>query len=236
MKAIAVLLTFAAIAPEARAQDDLADRIRRRLETELAASFERTRIAVREIVFKELNAAGVGGLAGEISRFARELVVDDVHGRLARLLGRPEGQDLVEQFMSEQNLDAFSELVENYFERTERREYRVREEFAELLGQVLETVEPAPVGTLVPSLGIRTVEDARGARIAEVLDGGVAAKAGLRKDDVIAEAGGKQLTAANVNDVLTGLPPKSDIALVYYRAGAKATATIKLEERERRSR
>ncbi len=235
---IATILLLVASANAAAAQEDPAARIRKRLEKEISEALAQARKSVRELVLKELSAAGIGhaeksGLAGQIEKFAKSLVNDKLHNRLKELLLSKEGQDLVESFMTEQNMDNLDELVQSYFDKADGK-YRVREEFEEVLAQMLDSVapvEPGKAGTIAPALGIRFAASAEGLKITDVTEGGPAARAKLQKDDVILSIGGKQLSASNVDEVLKSLAPKTEFPVTYTRGKSTQSTTLTPDER-----
>lgn len=235
---IATLLILVAGAHAAAAQEDPATRIRRRLEKEMGEALAQTRKSIRELVLQELSTAGIGsaeksGLAGQIEKFAKNLVNDKLHNRLKELLLSKEGQTLVESFMSEQNMDNLDELVQSYFDKADGK-YRVREEFEEVLAQMLDSVapvEPGKAGTLAPALGLRFAPSAEGLKITDVTEGGPAARAKLQKDDVLLSIGGKQLSASNVDEVLKALAPKTELLVTYSRGKATLSTSLTLDER-----
>ena len=249
--AIGVLLAVGAIASEVQAQDDAAVRIRKRLDVEMKDALEKSRKGMLEFVAKELAAAGIGerSLSAQIRKFADNLVDDSLHSRLKRLLLSKDGRELVEEFMSEQNMEELETLVESYFEKNKNGKYRVREEFAEVLEQMLDSVAPvdapkaAPAGKDAGALGLKCValEDGDrlwagvpgdlGVKITDVTEGGPAAKAGLRKHDIITLIGGKRLTMANVEEVVKALPVNSDINLTYHRGKSMENAKLTIEDR-----
>lgn len=238
MKA-ALLVHLMLAAGPATAQDDLATRLQTRIDRELQEAVSRMRQGVREMVLKELAAA-------KIDRFASNLRDDPIHNRLKKFLFTKEGKSLVERFMDEQNMETLEELVDLYFEKEKGGRMRVRDQYEEVLNQILEDLAPpdppkSPAAPKLEALGARygeVTEDQRkesglaqdGIRITEIEPDGPAAKAGLKPEDAILSMGGKTLKPGNVDEVLGSLPRGTDIVVVYYRGRDRQTVTIRLRE------
>jgi C-terminal processing protease CtpA/Prc len=229
MRLAAFILAIAG-AHSAAAQDEA--RIKKRVDRELSESLARTRKSLQEFVLKELASAGIGekSLSAQIDRFAKSLIEDDLHNRLRRLLLSKDGKDLVEQFMIEQNMEDLGAVLDAYFEKEKNGKYRIREEFEEVLGQLLDgAAPPAPAaGTIGIDLVIdKSRPDQVGLKVAGVTAGGPAAAAGLKAGDVVISVGGRDLTSANVEEVMKSLKPGQDVKIAYERDKVKTTATVK---------
>jgi putative serine protease PepD len=81
-------------------------------------------------------------------------------------------------------------------------------------------------------LGVRIEDTDGGARIAEVVSGGPAAKAGLQVGDVVTEADGKALTSADeLRLAVEGHKPGDSLELTVKRDGDTKTVTVELGSR-----
>jgi len=216
----AMVVLFVLGAGAAMAQEDPAARIRQRIDQEMKDVLETTRKSLRELVLKELASAGIGdrSLGAQVDRFAKALVDDPLHNRLRGLLLSKDGRELVERFMTEQNLDNVESLVESYFEKQKNGKFRVREEFEEVLEQMLDSVAPAEAPK-APSSSLEKfgftfaelTEDERkpwdiskphGLKVTNVTKDGPADKAGLRKGDIVILIDGKPASPADAAKVL----------------------------------
>ncbi|HEU4339250.1 MAG TPA: PDZ domain-containing protein [Planctomycetota bacterium] len=213
------------------AQEDAGARIRKRLEREMQAVLETTRQGLRELVLKELSSAGIGenSLGAQIGKFAHSLVNDELHNRLKKLLLSRDGRDLVETIMAEQNVDDLSGIVESYFEKGRNGKYRIREEFEDVLAQLLDNAAPPPSeGSIGIDLLIdRANPDAKGLRVAGVTAGGPAAAAGIKAGDLLISVNGRDLASSNVEEVMKALKPGQEVKIVYERDKARKTVTVK---------
>ena len=226
--AMAVLLIAGATAAEA--QDDGGARLKKRLDQEFNAAITRTRQSLRDYVLKELADAGIGAasLSAQIERFARSLVDDDLHNRLKKLLLSPQGKELVQEFMDSQNMQSLDSLIEAYFEKNKNGKHAVREEFEEVLAQMLDSIAPPAAGSIGIDLLIdKANPDSKGLRVAGVTEGGPAAAAGLKAGDLILSVGGRELTSRNVEEIMKSLKPGQEVKIVYERDKVKATTTAK---------
>jgi len=232
-------------ATTAAAQDDAEARLRKRVDQELGAALARLRKSIRELALEELAAAMT---EAKVDRLANGLVDDPLHNRLKKLLLSKEGKELVQQFMGEQNTQGLDEIVDSYFEKEKNGRLRVREEFEEVLAQILDSVEPAEApkpgpAKDAPALGLKYTELAPGERmwagipgkmgikITEVTEGGPAAKAGLKKEDLILSIGSKQLNVENVDEVVKALALKTEHTVTFHRNRSKETTKLTLDER-----
>ena len=191
-----------------------------------------TRQSLRDLVLKELSSAGIGekSLGAQIGKFANSLVNDDLHNRLKKLLLSQDGRDLVEQFMSEQNLDDLNAIVESYFDKDKNGKYRIREEFEDVLAQLLDNA--APPAPSAGSIGIdlvidRANPDAKGLKVAGVTAGGPAAAAGIKAGDLLISVAGRDLASSNVEEVMKALKPGQVVKIVFERDKVRTTVTVK---------
>lgn len=229
---LATIVLLISGATAAGAQDDAGARIRKRLEREMEAVLETTRQSLRELVLKELSSAGIGekSLGAQIGKFANNLVNDQLHNRLKQLLLSRDGRDLVETFMAEQNLDDLNGIVESYFEKDKNGKYRIREEFEDVLAQLLDNA--APPTPSAGSIGIDLVvdwanPDAKGLKVAGVTAGGPAAAAGIKAGDLLISVTGRDLTSSNVEEVMKSLKPGQEVKIVYERDKVRTPVTVK---------
>ena len=224
-RATIVLLVVGALATTAEAQDNLAERLQARLKLELKTALTQLEKSAKELALQELATAR---LAAQVDRFAKSLIEDKLHDRLRALLLSKEGKKLVEEFMTEQQMETVDSLVESYFEKDKSGQYRVIEEFEEVLGQLLDSYEPAAPG----SIGIDLLIDkdrpiGAGVRVAAVTPGGAAAAAGIKSGDVVISVAGRDLTSANVEEVMKSLSPEQNVKIVYERDKVRTTVTVK---------
>ena len=81
-------------------------------------------------------------------------------------------------------------------------------------------------------LGVTIDSSASNALIAGVRDGTPAAKAGLRKGDVVTSLGGKQISSPDeLASVINGFKPGDSVSLTYQRGGDSHTVQVKLATR-----
>jgi C-terminal processing protease CtpA/Prc len=229
--AISILFISSAIASgaaAAAAQDDPGARIRKRIEREMSEALAQVRQNVRDLVLKELEVAGIGrGLGAQIDRFARTLVEDKLHNRLKTLLLSNDGKELIEGFMAEQSIGELNELIESYFEKERDGRFRLREEFEEVLSQVLDSVAPEPPPGGLFGFELSEIPGAAGMKVIKVTPDGAAAAAGLKTGDIIVSIAGKNLTAANVEEVMKSTKPGLEVKIVYERGQARTTVLVK---------
>lgn len=232
MKIAAIVLlissAIAAGAGAAAAQDDPGARIRKRLEREMSEALAQARRNVLDLVLKELEVAGIGrGLGAQIDRFARKLVEDKLHNRLRTLLLSKDGKELIEGFMAERNLDELNELIESYFDKEKDGRFRLREEFQAGLAHVLDSVVPEPPPGGWFGFELWEISGAAGMKVVKVEPDGAAASAGIRAGDIVISVAGKNLTAANVEEVMKSMKPGVEIKVVYERDKARMTVLVK---------
>ena len=246
----AMVVLFVLGAGAAMAQEDPAARIRQRIDQEMKDVLETTRKSLRELVLKELASAGIGdrSLGAQVDRFAKSLVDDPLHNRLRGLLLSKDGRELVERFMTEQNLDNVESLVESYFEKQKNGKFRVREEFEEVLEQMLDSVAPAeaPKAAAGPSrldqLGFKfaaLTDDERkaldcvkpyGLKVTQVDKGSPAGKAGLRTGDIIILVDGKAVSPENASKLLDAARAGT-IEFSYWRDKDVHKAKVTINDR-----
>jgi serine protease Do len=71
----------------------------------------------------------------------------------------------------------------------------------------------------------------KGALIADVVEDGPAAKAGLKSGDVITELDGKDVAdAAALKNIVAGMAPGKEVKVTYYRDGSEQTARATIRE------
>jgi len=244
-RTIAAVLLVIAGADATFAQDDAKSRIQARLNQELADALAQARKKVFDLALAELEVARS---EARVDGLANNLVDDPLHNRLKKLLLSKEGKDLVREFMGEQGAGGLDQIVDQYFEKAKNGRLRVREDFEEVLEQLLDSVapveapNPAP-GKDAPLLGFKYTELAPGDRmwagipgkmgikITDVVEGGPAAKAGLKKEDLVLSINSKQLNAENVDEVVKTLPVKTEFAVNIHRNRSKQALKMTLDER-----
>ena len=228
MKMAAVLLLISG-ATAAHAQDDGA-RIRERVEKELGQAISRTRQTLRDFVLKELAEAGIGAasLAAQLERFAKTLIDDDLHNRLKKLLLSPQGKELVQEFMDSQKMQSLDSLIEAYFEKDKNGKHTVREEFEEVLAQMLDSIASPAAGSIGIDLLIdKANPDSKGLKVAGVTAGGPAATAGIKAGDILISVAGRELTSRNVEEIMKSLKPGQEVKIIYERDKVRNTVTAK---------
>ena len=81
-------------------------------------------------------------------------------------------------------------------------------------------------------LGVKTSTDARGAPLAEIVDGSPAERAGLRAGDVVTEADGEAVeSGADLRAAVSAKRPGDELELEIRRGGNTRTVTVTLGER-----
>jgi serine protease Do len=97
------------------------------------------------------------------------------------------------------------------------------------LGVMIQDITPE----LAEAFGLK---DTNGVLVAEVMDDGPAAKAGIRNDDVILSVGGTPVdSAARLRLVVASKGADEDVAVVLMRDGKKKTVRVHLTEKESRA-
>ncbi|HEY3226157.1 MAG TPA: PDZ domain-containing protein [Planctomycetota bacterium] len=253
MKVAAILLLFLSAAP-ALAQEDPYARLAKRVERELKEALQETRTHLREFALSELARAGNRrNLQFDLSliRFIERLPDNGLEGRLKKYLRTEEGRRMAADLFAQSGYDTLEEAVEHYFEADKDGRLRIREELEEGLEQLLETVAPkesqspkaAPPSGKKAFLGFKPdpltdperrelgIAAPKGVKSWEIVEGSPAEKAGMETGDVLLSIGGKELTAANVDEVMGSFKPGAEVDVVYFRGRAKRSVKVVLGSR-----
>jgi hypothetical protein len=259
MRLVSILILVLAPSP-ARAQDDLAGRLKKRVARELKQALEETRADLRALTLRELSNAGVGRPAKpdkelrfdlSLKRFIEKLPDNGQEGRLKKYLKTEEGKRMAADLFAQSGYDTLDEAVDHYFEADQDGKLRIREELEEGLEQLLQQVapeapkpeKPAPSREKKTFLGFKPdpLTDAerrelgiaapKGVKSWEIVDGSPAEKAGLETGDVLLSIGGKELTATNVDEVMGSFKPGAEVEVVYFRGRAKRSVKVVLGSR-----
>ena len=85
-------------------------------------------------------------------------------------------------------------------------------------------------------LGVTTEDDAKGAKIKEVMKESAAEKAGLKSGDIITQVNGKKVDdAETLSDLIDDKDPGDEIELTYLREKKTQKVKVKLGERKQQS-
>lgn len=84
-----------------------------------------------------------------------------------------------------------------------------------------------------PFLGVTTEKVKEGAKVIEVIKESAAAKAGLKKDDIITMVGEEKITdGENLAGIISSKKPKDAVKVTYLRNGKESTVKTTLGERK----
>ena len=253
MKPTAILMLILGAAP-AFAQDDLQARLQKRVERELKQALDDARADLRKLALRDLDRAwNKKHLQFDLSliRFMERLPDNGLEGRLKKFLRTEQGQGMAEDLFAQSGYDTFEEAVAHYFEKDKSGKLRIREELEDQLEQLLESVAPeppkpekaAPPPARKAFLGFKPdpLTDAerrelgiaapKGIKSWEIVDGSPAEKAGMETGDVLLSIGGKELTPANVDEVMGSFKPGGEVEVVFYRGRAKRSVKVVLGSR-----
>ncbi len=82
-------------------------------------------------------------------------------------------------------------------------------------------------------LGVTTDEDDNGAKVTDVTKESAAAKAGLKKDDIITKIGDKKIEGPeSLSEVVRTFKPKEEVTVYYKRDGKENTTKATLDEKK----
>jgi len=254
MKLASILILVAAASP-ALAQEDLKTRLKKRVESELQQALEETREKVRSLALRELERAGNPKLLQfdlSLNRFIDRLPDNGLEGRLKKFLRTERGHEMAEELFAQSGNDTFEEAVAQYFEAGKDGKLRIREELEAQLEQLLEQMapeapkpeKPAPTPAAKKAfLGFKPdplteaerktlgIAEPTGVKSWEIVDGSPADKAGLETGDVLLSIGGKDLTLANVDEVMGSFTPGAEVEVVYFHGRAKRSVKVVLGSR-----
>lgn len=89
------------------------------------------------------------------------------------------------------------------------------------------------IGSERAQLGVSSVDDAKGAKIAEVMEGTAAEKAGLKKDDIITMVGTTVIgNAEGLSTAIRKMKPEDEVDIAYIRDGKNKKVKAKLGKAE----
>ena len=82
-------------------------------------------------------------------------------------------------------------------------------------------------------LGVAHTDNDRGALVTDVLEGGPAAAAGIRKEDIILAVGDGRVTSPELSSILTTHAPGAEVRLKVLRGDRELDVPVKLADREK---
>lgn len=159
LAALALLLAAAAPAHAQGGRRETMNRIMQRLNREfpqlLREMAEHAIRTAKEEIAKAGPIAPPSTFEGQVDLIARQIANDDgINGRLRKVLLTPEGKRLVKDVLDQFNLEKIEEGIEMFFDRGKDGKLRVKDEFADQVLVVLESLEkkppPAPSPTPAP--------------------------------------------------------------------------------------